>query len=661
MPTVGSTPAELAAAVEAASGAEREALILAALEHSAPLVRDLAVRLAARHVEPRVLGTLVADGANATRRNGAISALEWQGPYAVPYLLEQLASPDPELVMFSLQVLTRIGDPSATAGVASLVRHPDLNVAQAAIEALGRFRSPDAVPALLARLDGNLWLQLAAVTALGEIGDPSAVGPLLGLVPDSLVAEQAVRALQRIAAPESLGPLLDLLARVAERPLRDAILEAAGVVLDFHPDPEPVALAFGRALAEDGAAGELAAFLAGVLQETEAAPAVEPAVQAAAGVTLAARLAPLYPLVLRRAGDPAMPWVDLLWRQHARPSREELAALLAHADADVRRGALHAAAFQPDDLPLVRARLHDPDASVRAAACRALGLAGDDASAEALVARLDARDAGERAAAAGAVGRLGGAALDRLAPFLVPGAPADATLAALEALRAAGEGPFERELLALARAASPEVRTAALRALAPRAGSRIDVALVRALGDRDEGVQVEALELLVGRGGERTAATLIALLSAADSLRFRVIRALGRLRVARAAPKLEALYAEAPLHERVEIVRALTAIAAPGALEFLRVRLRAEEEEVRRVAAFGLADLAGPDELPLILRLAQDRDWALRTEAARGLGRLALAEGRAALLTLARDVEPVVARTARLALSQLSDGSGLAA
>jgi HEAT repeat protein len=185
--------------------------------------------------------------------------------------------------------------------------------------------------------------------------------------------------------------------------------------------------------------------------------------------------------------------------------------------------------------------------------------------------------------------------------------------------------------------------------------------LFRGLADRDESVQVEALELLVQRGGDRTGATLTALLSAADSLRFRVIRALGRLRTAEAAPKLESLYAEAALHERVEIVRALTAIAPPGITDFLAVRLRAPEPEIRHVAAFGFAQVAQPGDLATVLEMVGHDDWALRNEAARALGRLKLPEGRAPLLTLVRDVEPVVARTACSALAGIANGSDSAA
>ena len=186
------TVAQRLAALEALPDDEaREPAILEALEDESPAVRERAIRLAARYVEPAVLGAMVADGADAVRRNAALAALECQGPYALPHLEAMLGLADQDVVMFALQILARIGDPSAAPAVLPLIRHPQLNIAQSAIEALGRLRSREAVPELLSLLRGELWLQLAAIDALGAIGDPVAVGPLAELVPDSIVAEPA--------------------------------------------------------------------------------------------------------------------------------------------------------------------------------------------------------------------------------------------------------------------------------------------------------------------------------------------------------------------------------------------------------------------------------------------------------------------------------------
>ena len=407
------------AALDAATGDEREAASLAALEDDAPTVRERAVRLAARWVEPQVLGALVADGVNATRRNGALSALERQGPYAVPHLIELLGSSDSDVVMFALQVLARIGDPVSTARILPLLQHGDANVAQAAVEALGRMRAVDAVPALLRLLDDSVWLQLAAVNALGEIGDARAMGPLLALVPDSFVAEQAVRALERITAPESLGPLLDLLVRVRERPLRDAVLEAAGVVLELHPDAAAAGRACGHGR-EPAARAALIAFLGAARSGASSSevPSEAPA-QAAAGITLVAELTELYLPVLRLVAARAT-WAEPLWRSRARLGGEQVGVLLAHADARVRRGLLLAHGFGPATLPALLARLDDPDAEVRAAACRAIGALGDVRAAGVLIERLRTSEGDERDEAAAALGRFPPEALTALGSCLDP-------------------------------------------------------------------------------------------------------------------------------------------------------------------------------------------------------------------------------------------------
>ena len=108
---------------------------------------------------------------------------------------------------------------------------------------------------------------------------------------------------------------------------------------------------------------------------------------------------------------------------------------------------------------------------------------------------------------------------------------------------------------------------------------------------------------------------LVAMLGARDSLRFHVIRALGHLGSARAAGRLRALYPECGPYERLEIVWALIRIGAPDLADFLVARLDEGETELRRVATHGLAELAEPARLPLLITLARDPDWNVRNEA----------------------------------------------
>src|SRR6185312_6881339 len=244
------------------------------------------------------------------------------------------------------------------------------------------------------------------------------------------------------------------------------------------------------------------------------------------------------------------------------------------------------------DLGLVLPHLSDPQATVRAAACRALGHIGAAESAPLLVERLRGGEPVEQVAAAQALAMLPGSALQELEGCLLPGASEAIKVRALEVLGNFPTEMFESQILELTRANSSTLRRAALRAAAQLPGSRAEVALIRALADRNQPVQLEALELLVRRGGAQAVTTLVALLGAGDSLRYHVIRALGHLQAPEATGKLLALYEECGPHERLEILWALIRIAPPGLLNFLETRLAEPETEVRRVAAYGIAEHA---------------------------------------------------------------------
>ncbi|HEV7364684.1 MAG TPA: HEAT repeat domain-containing protein [Gemmatimonadales bacterium] len=657
----------LAALESLSEGPGREAAILAAMEDESAVIRERAIRLATRYIEPQVLGELVADEANAIRRNAAITALERQGPYAVPHLRTMLTRPEVDVVMFALQMLSRIGDPLAVHGVLPLVVHSDPNVAQAAIEALGQLRHREAVPTLLQVLKGDLWLQLAAIDALGEIGDPAAVGPLLALIPDSIVAEPAVIALQRIAAPESLEALLRKLMVVTETPLRDALLLAIGVVIDLHPDPVPVAVQCNAEIELDPARS-LLGYLEEILRwEPDTIPASDTRdrpslLRAATAVTVVAGLRSLYPPVLSRIAideDPA--WAVGLFQRHPGALSPALRELLRHKDLRVRRGALLAGAFAPEDFTIVVEHLKDADDMVRAAACRALGQIGDPRAAPLLIKHLSGGEPSEQAAAIAALAEFPAEALQMLEGCLGPDVPEPVLVAALEVLGCRGVARFEPRIAELSRHQSPAIRRGAIKAAAQLPGAKAEVILIRGLADHHLPNQVEALDLLVQRDQGKTVPTLAALLQADDSFRCHVIRALGHMRAIEAVPNLESLYSQCSRHEQVEIVLAMTRIGGPRIPEFLRARLNEREAEIRRVAARGLARMVDSTHLALLIRLAGDADWCIRAEAARGLGRLRMAEVDDVLLTLARDVEPAVASTAREALALFRKSTGAAA
>ncbi len=650
------TPEQRLASLEARGReAGGSAVILAAMEDAAPVVRDRAIRMAARYLEPSLLTELVADGKNAVRRNAGLSALERQGPYAVPHLTGLLKGEDSELIMFALQSLSRIGDSQAGPAILPLLGHADPNVTQAAIEAAGRLRLREAVSTLCWLLQGDLWVQLAAIVALGEIGQPEAVGPLMKFVPDSVLAEAAVHALRRIAAPDSLEPLLRLFPKIRERGLRDQLLLTVAVVLDLHPDPAPVLARLRAELAPE--ASNIAAHLGPLLDSAPDEEDDEAQGLLRAAATLAAAVGPWTlqtDLLSRLASDPGAVWIEGVLRRFPEGLTPELADLLEHPDAAVRCGALRAGLFEETDCASLSHHLSDPDADVRAAACMALGRLGVDAVAPLLLERLRAGEPAEQAAAAQALGHLSSEALAELDSCFEHGMSEPATVEALGILARRQIPRLDARVLHLTEARSRVIRIAALRAAAQIPGTRSDVILLRALADREPEIQRDALDLLVRRGGETTVATLVVLLGTADSLRFHVIRALGHCQAPQAAARLRDLYPDCAPHEQAQIVRSLLRLNPSWLSEFLMQRLRDADLELRRAAAQGLSETASGDLLPVLLDMTADSDWNIRNAAARGLGRFQTREAREALLTLARDEESVVAATARASLEQWS-------
>jgi HEAT repeat protein len=616
-----------------------------------------------------VLARLVADGEHAALRNGALAALEHQGPYAVAQLTEMVRSADLDVVMFAVQVLTRIKVPATIPVILPLLEHRDPNVAQAAVEALGQLRATAAIPALTAVLErGALWLQLAAVQALTDIGDPSGAPALLPFLErDGDLTEPAIEALGRLAAPQSLGALLGMLTKAIAASRREALLRAIREVLVRHPTaaraalpagPSPIVEYLGDILSRDEAAGRVDEPAAsGPRDDRGQARGGGARVRAAAELAVAAWQRALYPLLVARAEGDAAEWIAELFARHAEAAAPEVRGLIESQDPRLRAGALRVGRFEAGDLPRIRALLDDRDADVRGAAIQALGVFGDPLDIPRLIDRLHGGTATERTAAEAALGAMPGDRLAGLESFLDP-ADEPRSRAALAVLRRAWCPALEPRVSRLTHASSPMVRGAALRAMAAGMGPEAAAVLVRALADPEEAVQVEALELLAHHGGPRVAETLTALLSVADSLRYYVIRALGRMRVESAGPRLETLYEAAPLHEQIEVIKALGRIGGAASDRFLRQRLEDAEGEVRRQAAMALAERRAPDQLALLFSLVDDEDWSIRNEAARGLGLLGDPAGQDALLTLVRDVEPVVRRTARSALERLPSAVG---
>src|SRR5258708_34775477 len=101
-----------------------------------------------------------------------------------------LADPESDVVLQAVLLLDHLRDPRALEPLRAVLGHGDLNVAQAAILAIGRLGDGRSLPDLLPFLDADPWLQMAAVQALGDPRSRRALAD-----PARMLRDPAVRAL----------------------------------------------------------------------------------------------------------------------------------------------------------------------------------------------------------------------------------------------------------------------------------------------------------------------------------------------------------------------------------------------------------------------------------------------------------------------------------
>jgi HEAT repeat protein len=207
-----------------------------AIEDVAISVRTYAIEAAAKFLPPDELVSMVANQQNAILRNAGIEALKLSGSRGVGALITALSHADPEVVMFTAQILGDIKADLPVEPLLELLIHEDKNIAQSAIETLGKRRAIDAVPALVNVLENDFWLQFSAITALGEIADPRATLPLVARLQDEMYRGEAAEALGKIADAQAMTPLLDVWREDTWPPLRARVTLAIARVAGRHPE-----------------------------------------------------------------------------------------------------------------------------------------------------------------------------------------------------------------------------------------------------------------------------------------------------------------------------------------------------------------------------------------------------------------------------------------
>lgn len=624
------------------TGDTREA-ILKGLEDDIRCVRERAVALAVRHLEPETLGELLADEANATLRSSALSALERQGPYALNFLEKVTRGSDADLAMFAVQALARIGAPRTIPLLLALLDHSEENVRLAAIEALGEMHADDAVPRLLEHLDGSVWKQFAIIRALGLIGDTRALDALMTLRSHPMLMEPVIEALGNIGSDRGLPPLAGLLVDRKASMIRDKILVSIHQILDRN-------LAVRLSLP----AGADTAPLYAWLKET-AGSGDSGLAEAAISAILSLRLTDLYPEILKVVQSHRdQPWVADCLRRHKTEISAALPEILRTSDVQVRCAVLESGAFRGETLPAVTDLLTNPDSRIAKAACVALGQAHATTTVPRLIDLLRSGSSEMKTAAAEALSRMPPSALGDLQTDLDSSCDTARITAALDVVGRARCESLARPVQRLLRDRRAPVREAAMRAIGLM-DSALGDELLGLYDDPDPNVAMAAIEVSVDLQDATAVPRLIAITRRPGPVRFRAIRALGRLGDKAAAQPLRECYNSAATHEKLEIVEALVRIRPSWIIPYLKQVYYKSELDLRRVAARGM--VRTPDALSLedLAGMASDQDWSIRGIAAGELAGPYGDRGQELLMKLVRDDEPIVAGIARRSMGSCNE------
>ncbi len=531
------------------------------------------------------------------------------------------------------QVFGRRRSAGAVPWLAEAVRHADDNVGVAAIEALGHIGGPGGVEALTTVVSGDNFFRIfPAIDVLGRSGDLRAVEPLIGLLRQPIYAVEAARSLGRIGDERAVQPLVELLARSSHALVRVAAQGLCEIrksrQISFNLATQH---GVGRRLTECVAGAnsdEQRAIceVLGWLDPEEALPALIDLLDGVGSVAPAALQA--LQTFGRRIDAPLMEYLD--------SSSSERRLLLLPMIGGRGKG------LQP-----IYACLEDPEPSIRAAACAALGRVGDPTAVANLFGRLADRDQG-------------------------------VVLAAVSAIQSLGSPETEQLALVAARSDDPAIRRAAMRVVSYFGyASGIEVMLL-GMADPDERLRdvaiaglpyIEdgrAVAALLGAATHPSAKTRASVMRALGHLtldvvgdpvrrglgdpdgwvRYYACQALGKLRDTTAVATIVTLIDDPAGQVRVAAVDALASLQTDESFAALRQAARSPDVDMQRAALLGLGAAKRREALPVLLDGLRSSDAATRLVALAGVAALDGAEVIPALLGAAADPDEALRKGA---------------
>jgi HEAT repeat protein len=602
------------------------------------------------------MGDVAGEG-DIAKRNSLLDALARGGSRSLSSLVSALRSGDDDVVMYAATALGDARDPAAVPHLIRLLQHPDLNVAQAAIDALGKLRAQSAAASIEAMLEADPWLRFAAAHALGEIGHPGSVHALMRAAGDPAISELAIEALGKIATAPAATVLAEILAARADGAGFDSCLLALGIALGRVADKTGLDNSRPWQRLASTEARTLHARLVSLLVRRDIEPdgAIDHHYlkEAAIAVIRNLGLPHLYPALVEAAWDVAIvePLLDavVFIGGGVRPFIVEG---LANPDPDVRVFCATAVAATciEEAADACETLLANQEPRVRVAALRALVALGAERALPAMVRCL--ADGAEPVWST-AVHALSGMDANRVTVALLaePRLAEDRTALVLEVMRSApcaAQRLFVEDALADPR---PDVRRAAVAVLVGNEDAETVDTLEPLLRDRSVEVRAEVVRALGRRRSRRALTLLLETFERDAETREHVLRALGRVGDGLAALRLIAGFARHDFATRLAVIDTLGAIAAPCAEPFLIDLLRATQPELRSRAVVAVAQYPTDAAVGRLVYATRDPDARVRLAA---LESLSAFTGRASAVEaferLCLDPIPAIAALARRCL-----------
>ncbi|RCK78688.1 MAG: HEAT repeat domain-containing protein [Candidatus Ozemobacter sibiricus] len=535
-------------------------------------------------------------------RSLAARALAEMGTEAILPLTEALEGQNKERKFWAIKILGQMKEESAFPEIRTFLSDPDSEIRMAAVQAMGSFQNPDAIPLLIERFIDPSWVvRREACKAIVRFG-PAAYSALLSALGsmEEDVRYWALRAIGELKPPGAFHELIKLLrdrswnirkttAEILATFGEDALLELTSLATESDAEVRFWVL---QSLGRIGSKISLPLLFKALEDPSEAIRTAAQKALAHYGPTIVDDLFTLFKSENRRLLESVVATFRNMG-QDAVLGRlcHNLGKYDDHVNYWIRRAI---ESFGPAARPAVLALLESKNHEVRRQALLALGQIGQPGDAETVIPHLKDEHWPARIAAAETLGVLGDAS-----------------------------------------------------AVEP---------LMDALEDDDEDLALAAARAL-GRIGDHRAvpALLSALTREYWTLKLTVIGILGQMRVQRAVPDLLRLLDEDLIDLKIPVVKALGEIGHPDSYRPLRERFERETDpEARSVYLRAFAALGNPAIIPTLIELTKpDHPWEERRAAIKALGLLHAEEAKAPLLTALRDADLLISREALAALKAI--------